>query len=98
MRIIAKRTLKEFRTEHKDSEAALIEWHDIVSKAEWQTPNEVKAVFPSADQVGNNRMVFNICRNKYRLIAVFRYRIQMVFIRFIGTHKQYDKIKNIKEI
>ncbi len=98
MRVIAKRTLKEFWTAYRDSEDALIEWHDIVSKARFQNPNEVRAIFPSADQVGRNRIVFNICRNKYRLIAIFRYKIQMVYIRFVGTHKNYDRIKNIKEI
>ncbi|MCK4662544.1 MAG: type II toxin-antitoxin system HigB family toxin [Bacteroidales bacterium] len=98
MRIIAKRTLKEFWMQYSDSKDILIEWHNIVSKANWQNPNEVKMVFPSADNVGNNRLVFNISHNKYRLIAVFRYKIQMVYIRFIGTHKEYDKINNIKEI
>ncbi len=98
MRIIAKRTLKEFWVKYQDSKDQLIEWHNIVSKAKWQNPNEIKIVFPSADHVGNNRIVFNICHNKYRLIAVFRYNIQMVYIRFISTHKEYDRINNIKEI
>ena len=98
MRIIAKRTLKEFWTKYQDSKDSLIEWHNIVSKARLNNPNEVKKIFLSADNVGNNRIVFNICHNRYRLITVFRYNIQMVYIRFIGTHKDYDKIKNIKEI
>ncbi len=98
MRIIAKRTLKDFWTKYQDSKDFLIEWHSIVSKAKLNNPNEVKKIFPSADNVGNNRIVFNICHNRYRLITVFRYKIQMVYIRFIGTHKDYDKIKNIKEI
>ena len=92
MRVIAKRTLKEFWVKYQDSKNPLIEWHNIVSKAIWQNTNEVKKIFPTADNVGNNRIVFNICHNKYRLIALFRYNIQMVFIRFIGTHKDYDKI------
>ncbi|WP_350076641.1 type II toxin-antitoxin system HigB family toxin [Imperialibacter sp.] len=98
MRAIAKRTLKEFWSLYHDSELPLIEWHTIVSKSSWQNPNEVKEVFPSVDFVGNNRAVFNICHNKYRLVVVFRYQIQMVYIRFIGTQKDYDSISNIKEI
>ena len=98
MRIIAKRTLKEFWIKYQDSKEPLIEQHNIVSRANWQNPNEIKTVFPSADNGGNNRIVFNISHNKYRLITVFRYKIQMVYIRFIGTHKEYNKINNIKEI
>ena len=98
MRIIAKRTLKEFWKIHTDSEIQLTEWYDIVSSAQWKSPHNVLEVYPSADNIGNNRVVFNICHNKYRLIVVFRYTIQMVYIRFIGTHKEYDKITNIKNI
>jgi mRNA interferase HigB len=98
MRVIAKRTLKQFWLKYADSEEQLSEWNNIVSKADWRNPNDVKKVFPSADHVGNNRMVFNICRNKYRLIVVFRYNIQMAYIRFIGTHDEYDKITDIKNI
>lgn len=98
MRIISKKTLKDFWIKNKDSEYQFTEWHNVVSKAEWKNPNDVKKVYPSADYVGNNRMVFNIYQNKYRLIAVFRYNIQMVYIRFIGTHKEYDKITDIKNI
>lgn len=98
MRVIAKRTLRDFWQEYPDSEKQLTEWYNIVSKSFWQNSNEVKMVFPKVDYLGNNRMVFNICHNHYRLIVVFRYTIQMAFIRFIGTHKEYDKISNIKFI
>lgn len=98
MRIIARRTLKEFWDKYSDSEEQLSEWYNIASKSIWKNPNEVKAAFPSADPVGNNRIVFNICHNKYRLIVVFRYNIQMAFIRFVGTHKEYDNITDIKHI
>ncbi len=98
MRIIAKRTLKEFWLKHRDAEDALIEWHSIVFKASWKYPNEIKNNFPGADHIGNNRIVFNICHNRYRLIVVFRYGIQMAFIRFVGTHKEYDQISDIKNI
>ena len=98
MRIIAKRTLKEFWEKYSDSKDPLIEWYNIVSSADWNLPQDVKVIFPKADNVGNNRMVCNICNNKYRLIVVIRYNIKMVYIRFIGTHKDYDKIRNIKKI
>lgn len=98
MRVIAKSTLKEFYIKHPDSEEQLTEWYSIVSKSKWKNPKEVKQVFPSADYVENNRMVFNIRHNKYRLIVALRYNIQMVFIRFIGTHKEYNKINDIKNI
>ena len=83
---------------HTDSEQQLTDWYNIVCKAEWETPYDVKKVFPSADNVGNNRIVFNICHNKYRLVVVFRYNIYMVYIRFIGTHDNYLKIKEIKQL
>lgn len=98
MRIIAKKTLKEFWFRYNDSESQLTEWYNVVSKAVWKTPNEIKQVYPSADHVGNNRIVFNICHNKYRLVVVVRYNIQMIFIRFIGTHDEYVKIIDIKKI
>ena len=98
MRIIAKRILKEFWQQYPDCEVHLTEWYNIASRATWQNPGEVKENFPSADYIGNNRMVFNIYHNKYRLIVVLRYNIQMIFIRFIGKHKQYNRIKDIKNI
>ena len=98
MRVIAKKTLKEFLIKYPNSENALREWYIISSNSNWQNFHEIKSVFPSADAVGNHRVVFNICHNKYRLIVVFRYKIQMAFIRFINTHNEYDKIINIKYI
>lgn len=98
MRIIAKKTLKEFWFKHKDSEEQLTEWYHVVSFVSWKSPHDVKLLYPDADNIGNNRIVFNICHNKYRLIVVFKYNIQMAYIRFIGTHEAYDKIKNIKNI
>ncbi len=98
MRVIAKKTLKDFWENHKDSEEQLTEWHQVVSASKWKSPHDIKSVYPSSDNIGNNRIVFNICHNKYRLIVVFRYNIQMAYIRFVGTHKQYDRITNIKNI
>ncbi|MDH5602558.1 MAG: type II toxin-antitoxin system HigB family toxin [Cyclobacteriaceae bacterium] len=98
MRVIAKSRIRDFWEKHPDAKDALVDWYNLTIKANWESPHQVKDVYPSADHVGNNRTAFNICGNKYRLIVVFRYRIQMVFIRFVGTHTEYDKIKDIKNI
>ncbi len=98
MRVIAKKAIKDFWEIHEDSEAQLTEWYHTVSSSSWLSPHDVKSVYSDADSIGNNRIVFNICHNKYRLIVVFRYQIQMVYIRFIGTHREYDKINDIKNI
>lgn len=95
MRVIAKSTLRAFYEEpnYTDSQSALEAWHYEVLKAEWANPNEIKAQYKSASIVGNNKVVFNICGNKYRLIVKINYFAGIVYIKFIGTHKQYDKIK-----
>lgn len=98
MRIITKGTLREFWEQYPDSEQELKYWYDKIKNANYQTPNDVIIDNPRTDTVGNNRIVFNICRNKYRLIALFRYKLQTVYIRFIGTHKEYNSIEDIKNI
>mgnify|MGYP006137749619 CR=1 FL=1 len=99
MRIISKKTLKEFyeKNLYKDSKNSLEAWHQEVLKSDWNNPNEVKEQFTSASIVGNNRIVFNIHGNKYRLIVKINYFAKIIFIKFIGTHKQYDCI-NAMEI
>lgn len=99
MRVIAKSTLRAFYGEpnYADSQSALEAWHNEVLKAEWQNPNEIKAQYKSASIVGNNKVVFNICGNKYRLIVKINYFAEIVYVKFIGTHKQYDKI-NVEEL
>lgn len=100
MRIIAKGTLKAFweNPAYKDSEQQLKAWYKIITDRDWSSPHEITSYFTDADQVGNGRIVFNICRNKYRLIVFFRYDIQIGYVKFIGTHKQYDKISDIKNL
>ena len=98
MRIIAKKTLVRYYGEHKDAETALEEWNERVEKARWDSFADVKLSFHSADYVGGNRIVFNIKGNKYRLVALVLFRNKMVYIRFIGTHQEYEKIKNITTI
>ena len=99
MRIISKKTLKDFYEQnlYKDSANSLEAWHQEVLKANWNNPNEVKKQFGNASVVGDNRVVFNIHGNKYRLIVKINYFAKIIFIKFIGTHKQYDNI-NAMEI
>ena len=99
MRIISKKTIKDFYEQilYQDSKESLEAWHKEVIKADWQTPNDIKEQYRHASVVGNNRIVFNIHGNKYRLIVKINYYAQVVYIRFIGTHKQYDAI-DAKEI
>ena len=98
MRILSKGTLRKFWEEYPDAKASLEFWYETIDNAEYQTPNEIIASFNGADTVGNNRIVFNIARNKYRLIVKFEYKYQYAFVRFIGTHKEYDKIDDIQDI
>lgn len=92
MRVIAQRTLREFSDTAADAKGALNAWYHEARKADWKTPNDIKKQYRSASIVGNNRVVFNIAGNKYRLVVRIDYRAQMIFIRFIGTHAEYDKI------
>jgi mRNA interferase HigB len=92
MRVIAKRILREFWKKHNDSEEQLKTWYKEASKATWEIPAEIKNNYAHASILRNGRVVFNICGNKYRLITEINYLRQWVFIRFIGTHNDYDKI------
>ena len=93
MRIISRRLLVNHwnRKNRGDSEQPLKAWYHIVHKADWTTPSDVKAQFRSASFVGQ-RVVFNIAGNKYRLIVWINYDFKTVYLRFVGTHKEYDKI------
>lgn len=92
MRVLAKRTLRDFWELNPDSEQQLLVWFREASKADWNTPNEIKLQYASASILKNNKVVFNICGNKYRLIVEINFIRKWSFIRFIGTHKEYDKI------
>ncbi|HRH34932.1 MAG TPA: type II toxin-antitoxin system HigB family toxin [Catalimonadaceae bacterium] len=92
MRVIAKRTLKEFWVKNAIAEQPLKAWFREAEMANWKSPSEVKQDFPSASILSNNRLVFNIKGNRFRLIVQVNYEYAMVWIRFIGTHAEYDKI------
>lgn len=99
MRIISRKTLKQFweQSNYSDSEQPLRAWFREVAQADWRSPAEVKADYRHASIVGNDRVVFNIAGNKYRLVVRINFAYRLVYIRFIGTHRQYDRI-NVKEV
>src|SRR6266852_3411387 len=94
MRVISVKKLREFweQKEHADSEQPLRAWYAEAKSELWNNPNDVKAKYHSASIIGNNRVVFNIKGNKYRLVVAIRYDFKIVYVRFVGTHKEYDKI------
>lgn len=92
MRVIAKRSLREFWRRHADAEQPLKAWHDEALKAKWTKPGDIKAMYRNASFVANNRVVFNIAGNKYRLVVAVDYPRQALFIKFVGTHAEYDRV------
>jgi len=92
VRVIAKSTLSDFWLIHKDSEGQLKSWFDEATRSSWISPNEIKSEYPSASILQDNRVVFNIKGNSYRLIVKINYKVGIIWIRFIGTHGEYDKI------
>lgn len=98
MKILKFKLLKDFARKHPDSADALMRWAEYVEKTEWKSHAELKQAFPSADYVGNDRYVFNISGNKFRLVTIVVFFQGFLHIRFVGTHAEYDKIKNIKNI
>ena len=92
VRVIAKKILRDFWEKHSDCEQQLKSWHKEATLANWAHPNEIKREYPSASILNNQRIVFNIKGNHYRLIVKINYDYQIIWIRFIGTHGDYDKI------
>lgn len=92
MHVISRPLLIKFWTKHSEAETALRIWYKKVEKAKWKNFKELKADFPSADYVGNDRIVFDIKGNTYRIIVLVFFSGQKMFIRFVGTHAEYDKI------
>lgn len=98
MKILFSEKIEEFAIEHPDAQGALERWSGIISKATWKHHVDLKRDFPSADYVGNNRYVFNIRGNHYRTVVMIVFFAGTAAIRFVGTHHEYDKIKDIKNI
>jgi mRNA interferase HigB len=92
MKVIAISTLRTFWTAHPQAEHPLKAWYDEAKKASWKTPAEIKAHYRSASFVANNRVIFNIKGNDYRLVVAIAYNGGIIFIKFIGTHEEYDSI------
>ena len=93
MHVIAKKTLVEFWHKHKDAEEALRAWYQEAEDAGWNGPNDIRLRYPNADFLLGNLVVFNIKGNHYRLIARLNYQSRKVYIRFIGTHAEYDRAR-----
>ena len=92
MVVIAYSTIRSFVSKYPQAESPLESWYQNASTADWASLTALRNTFPTADYVGNERIVFNIGGNKYRLIAAVNYSIRTVYIKFIGTHAEYDKI------
>jgi mRNA interferase HigB len=97
MRIIAKRALREFWERYANAQEPLLAWYREVSKEDWDTPAKVKEKYRNASIVGSNRVVFNIKGNDYRLVVRINYPARIVYVRFVGTHAEYDAI-DVEEV
>ncbi|MEW5982781.1 MAG: type II toxin-antitoxin system HigB family toxin [Acidobacteriota bacterium] len=97
MRIVAKRTLREFWQRHPDAEESLLAWYREVLQEDWDGPAKVKAKYRNASIIGDNRVVFNIKGNDYRLVVKINYPHRVVYIRFVGSHAEYDRI-NVEDV
>ena len=92
MRVIATSTLRDFWERHPDAEQPLKAWYEEVKNANWTQPGDIKTHYRSASVLKNRRVVFNIKGNDYRLIVAVAYRLQIVYVKFVGTHKAYDAV------
>ncbi len=97
VRIIKRATLRNYWQRNPDAAEPLKSWYREVKAADWKTPHDAKALFGNASVVGDKRIVFNIAGNKYRLVVKFNYPYRVAYIRFIGTHAEYDEI-DVEEI
>jgi len=92
MRIIAISTLRAFWTKQADAQMPLKAWYALASRSQWKSPTDIKAAYRNASFTANNRVIFNIKGNDYRLVVLVRYDKGLLFVKFVGTHAQYDKI------
>lgn len=98
MHIISFKKLKDYFSKETSATTALRDWYKITKKAERDSFADLKNTFNSADNVGNGRFVFNVKGNHYRIVAIVRFKFKKVLIRWVGSHKDYDKIKNIDKL
>jgi mRNA interferase HigB len=101
MRVIAKSKLRRFwerEPRNRDAKKQMTEWYNYCAAAKWNTPHQLKADLRTASILKNNRVVFNICGNKYRIVVLMDYTRHGMLIRFVGTHKEYDEIESIEYI
>jgi mRNA interferase HigB len=92
MRVVTPKRLTEYSTKHPVARIPLLHWYEIVKRANWDSLRDIKNDFGSVDCIGNNRYVFNIKGNDYRLVVIIIFVSKKVYIRFVGTHSEYDKI------
>ena len=97
MRIIAKKALRDFWERHPAAEEPLLAWYREVEQEDWDTPAKLKAKYANASIVGGSRAVFNIRGNDYRLVVKINYEYRIVYVRFVGTHAEYDRV-DVKEV
>ena len=98
MRVVSKRTLAIFWTAYPQAAGPLGAWYDAISSREWKNITELRQLSRTVDYVGGDRFVFNIAGNKFRLIVRIDFRSQLAFVRFIGTHKEYDGIDDVSSV
>ena len=98
MRVISFSIIRDFVAKHADADVAMRDWYKRVCKANWNSLADIKQTFNTADYVGNDRYVFDIKGNNYRIVAIVLFINKKVYIRFVGTHEEYDRIKDIKNI
>lgn len=92
MNIIARRTLEAFWTRHRETEQPLKAWFRTAKTANWTCMNDILASYPKASPVNSERVVFDICGGNYRLIVAFKFSANIAFVKFIGTHAEYDRV------
>lgn len=92
MRVIALSKLREFWRKHPQAQVSLMAWHALASRADWRGPDDIKRAYRNASFLAGNRVVFNIKGNDYRLIVAVHYNRRMMFVRFVGTHAEYNRI------
>ena len=92
MRVISRKKLREFWEDYPDAREALQAWYADTKRADWQSPADIRNRYATASILPNNRVVFNIKGNHYRLIVAIKFDFQIVYIRFVGTHSQYDRV------